>query len=429
MTDVYDLIETVPSALEADREPDLLWGDGAPDGDYDKFKDAQKGSLYFYVAATDDNTHVYMKVDEGNDDNDWAKLFVNGMAEQMTLGVFSSSTAGYGIALDATTTFAFGVYADDGGAAVGSGTLMRAGRFRTLLTYTSGNREQEACGVIGQINSVGGTNRHNMCGVMGSYELSGTSALTIDGQIYSTDAWIQAAVIGRVGVGSNKTTINTYGVLAGVAAMSNTTSLAANSGTYTGFYAGSWDSLLAWEYAIYGQGVAHAAYYNVNSGALSSEEHAWYLAATGELSSGDSYVGVNVLTTVTGTAGSWVSGIFVKATQAAKYVNGYICAAEFELQSTAANASDNAVLVLNSTRNHTGSPPAADPYILLREYGTTYANCFVRVFDDTGQSGAASATALVATGCADAASNTMVRCMLGSTPIWLLATTSAPSAA
>lgn len=417
-------------AMELDTSPDILWGDGAPVGSYDLFEGANKGSLYLRVDATDDNSHVYMKVDEGGDDNDWAAIAISGMAQAFQFGVFSSSTAGYGIALDATTSVGFGVFVDDNGAAIGSGTLMRAGRFRTLLTYTGGNREQEAVGVIGQINSVGGTNRHNMAGVMGSYELSGSSALTVDGQAYTTDSWIQAAVIGRVGVGSNKTTLNSNGVLAGVAAMSNTTSLASNSGIFTAFYAGRWGgtSLLQWEYALYAQDVAHGAYYNVSAGAVSGEEHGWDLVNTGTLSSGDSLVGVNVVTTGAGTAAAWVSGAYFKFAQASKTVNGYFCAAEFETVSVAVNASDHAVIVLNATNNHTGSVPVS-PYIMLRDYGTTHADCFVRIFNDTGQSGTTDATTLATTVGDNYEQNTdyAIRCMLGSTPIWLCASSTAPS--
>ncbi len=167
----------------------------------------------------------------------------------------------------------------------------------------------------------------------------------------------------------------------------------------------------------------------LSSGA--AEVHGFALDLTGTLASGGSTVAANITNTCAGTAGAWACGLFVKTIQAAKYVNGYLCAAEFELNSTAADASDNSVVVLNSTRNHTGSPPAADPYIMLREYGTTYANVFVRVFGDTGQ-GAINATnaATLVTQVADnyeQNANCAVRCMVGSTPVWLIASSTAPS--
>jgi len=340
-----------------------------------------------------------------------------------------ANTYGSGVKLDATYSAALAVFADDGGASIGSGTLTRAGRFRNLQTYTAGNREQEACGAIGQIVSVAGVNRHNMAGLIGSYEAA--TSLTVDGQIFTTDPWIQAAVIGRVGVGSGITTIATYGRLAGVAAMCNTASLAGNSGVFTAFYAGHWASAMDWEYALYAEGVAHGEYLNVDAGAVSGEEHGWDLVNTGTLSSGDSLVGANIVTTMAGTAGSWGCGLYVKAAQASKMVNGYICAVEFELNSVAAGASDNAVMVLNSSSNHSGSPPACTPYMMLREYGATPANVFARVFGDSGQGAvnAVDATKLVSQAKAahEADCDVVLRWMVGSTPVWLLATTVPPS--
>ncbi len=337
----------------------------------------------------------------------------------------SASVTGSGVPLNATDSAAFSVFSDDAGAAIGSGTLTRAGRFRNLQTYTGGNREQEAAGLIGQLVSVAGTNRHNMCGLMGSYEAS--TSLTVDGQAFATDPWIQAAVIGRVGVGSAITTVNTNARLAGVAAMCNTASLVSNSGVFSAFYAGHWSGAMDWEYALYAEGVAHGAYLDVDAGAVSAEEHAFDIVNTGTLSSGDSLVGANIVTTCAGSAGSWVSGLYVKTVQASKMVNGYLCAAEFELNSVAANASDNSIIVLNSTSNHTGSPPACTPYITLREYGTTPANVLFRIFGDSGQGALNStdATKLVTqlTNGFESNVDCAIRCMVGSTAIWLLGST------
>lgn len=168
---------------------------------------------------------------------------------RLALGESASTTASRALTLDATNSAGFGVYCDDAGAAISSATLVRAIRGRLLLNYTAGNREEEAAGIIGQLVSKQGTNRHNMCGVMGSYEVN--TGLTVDGQNPATDTWAQAAVIGRVGCGNNITTINAYGRLAGFAAMSNTTSFSANNGVYAGFYAGKWIGTTNWGYGLY----------------------------------------------------------------------------------------------------------------------------------------------------------------------------------
>lgn len=198
-----------------------------------------------FFGATASN---YMRWDESVD-----TLLLIGTAAKFRLGTFSGSTHGSGSVLSASNTASFRVYCDDGNAAIGSGTFARAGVFRHLQVYTGGNREQEAAGVVGQIVSVAGTNRHNMCGVMGSYEAR--TSLTVDGQAATTDTWAQAAVIGRVGAANNILTIASNGVLAGVAAMSNvTTALAANSGVYAGFYVGKWGGATgtdSWSHGIY----------------------------------------------------------------------------------------------------------------------------------------------------------------------------------
>lgn len=169
----------------------------------------------------------------------------------------------------------------------------------------------------------------------------------------------------------------------------------------------------------------------VSGRAITGEEHAVDIVNGGTCSSGDMMVGLNVVTTASGTAASWVSGLFVKAVQASKVTNGYIGGAEIELQSTAANASDNSVLYLNSTRNHTGSAPASDPYITLREYGTTYADTFVRVFGDTGQGDTTTFNVnRLVTEVQDtyeANCRCAIRCMVGSTPMWLMGSTTAPT--
>lgn len=164
----------------------------------------------------------------------------------------SSSSAGSGFPLSATKTSTVGIFSDDNGASISSGTHMAGIRVRTLLTYTAGNREQEVSSVRGQLVSKSGVNRHNMCAVLGSYEVN--TALTVDGQAATTDTWAQSAVQARIGAGNGITTINSNGVLAGFAAMSATQAFAANSGVYAAYYVGAWATAMDWGYGLYIQG-------------------------------------------------------------------------------------------------------------------------------------------------------------------------------
>jgi len=62
------------NAMVPERAPTFLWGQGTPDGDREPFLSAQKGTLYSQTDATDDQCHLWQKVDEGNDDADWEIL-------------------------------------------------------------------------------------------------------------------------------------------------------------------------------------------------------------------------------------------------------------------------------------------------------------------------------------------------------------------
>lgn len=83
MTDAtagYHLVKTVPTSMESEKEPDILWCLGTPNGDIEPFASVQKGSLCISVDRTDDQAHIYQKVDEGGDNNDWVRMFVENQA-------------------------------------------------------------------------------------------------------------------------------------------------------------------------------------------------------------------------------------------------------------------------------------------------------------------------------------------------------------
>jgi hypothetical protein len=67
----YVNVEPKATALNPEVAPVWLWGVGTPDGDASPWLEANKGSLYSNVDATDDASHIYQKVDEGGDDADW----------------------------------------------------------------------------------------------------------------------------------------------------------------------------------------------------------------------------------------------------------------------------------------------------------------------------------------------------------------------
>lgn len=151
--------------------------------------------------------------------------------------------------------------------------------------------------------------------------------------------------------------------------------------------------------------------------AISGEEHAFDVTMAGVCSSGDSMVGGNFAVTPTGTAATWVSGIYAKVTQGAtKAVNGYISAAEFEVVNSADSVSDWFLLVLNAS-NSGAQQGSHSSYIALRDYGSTDIQSFLWVSTDFTIG--SSATDLIATKTSAAVSH-VLRIIVGSTPYWIM---------
>jgi hypothetical protein len=92
----WDLLKPKQTSMMPESPPTLLFGQGTPNGDLEPFKSAQKGTLYFQSNETDDKSHVYMKVDEAGDDDDWEKLTINNTARQFatTREIFNIDNGG-----------------------------------------------------------------------------------------------------------------------------------------------------------------------------------------------------------------------------------------------------------------------------------------------------------------------------------------------
>lgn len=166
----------------------------------------------------------------------------------------------------------------------------------------------------------------------------------------------------------------------------------------------------------------------IPAAAITGEEHGLAVSYTGTLSSGDSMVAGNFATVPQGTGGSWVSGIYAKVTQGTtKAVNGYISGAEFEVIMTGSyNPSDWAPLVLNANNSTTGSQAKA-AFILLRDYGSQNLDTFARFYDAT--KGTTDSTKIISSVSDGFEANCLVtvKMMYGTTPLWLLATETAPA--
>jgi hypothetical protein len=126
----------------------------------------------------------------------------------LALGTFSSSTAGYGIALSSTRTKALDVCCDDNGAALTAGTSYRPIRGRMLVSYAQSG-DTSIFGIQGHLkNKAVDTSTGQKAGVWGYYEaISGATVAANSAGVYAMiDVPSGATIGGTIGglqIGSN----------------------------------------------------------------------------------------------------------------------------------------------------------------------------------------------------------------------------------
>jgi len=166
-------------------------------------------------------------------------------------------------------------------------------------------------------------------------------------------------------------------------------------------------------------------------GALASGEKHGVSAATtvGAMTGGTGVVAGNFVATAnTAGAGTWLSGVFGKATATAATspVNGYLSGGEFECTlGGAQNPPAHCAIALNMTDSSTGSANAQNAYVFIRQYGTeTRANNLFWFADHTSATGN---PAVLISNDSDTAATHYIKCLMGATPLWIMATTTAPA--
>ena len=158
---------------------------------------------------------------------------------------------------------------------------------------------------------------------------------------------------------------------------------------------------------------------------VDTELHGWELNYTGTNISAANLVGLNIAFTTAGTAGGWNAALFAKITQGStKNVNGYLCAAEFEVNQSADNVSDWFVLVLNAANNG-AQQGSHSSYIALRDYGSLDLNSLLWISDHTVASN--DTTVLMSSTGAKTHSHSIRIVGPGSTPYWLMVTSTGPA--
>ena len=70
------------SPMDPEGQPSVIWGQGTPDGNLAPFNLVNKGTIYMSVDQADDDTALYLKVDEAHltGGADWVRIFVENQA-------------------------------------------------------------------------------------------------------------------------------------------------------------------------------------------------------------------------------------------------------------------------------------------------------------------------------------------------------------
>lgn len=156
--------------------------------------------------------------------------------------------------------------------------------------------------------------------------------------------------------------------------------------------------------------------------AASAEEHGIEINYTGTMASSSGAVALNIAMTTAGTAGAWACGIFAKVIEGAtKNVNGYLNAAEFELQVAATNPSDYCVMALNSII--TTSLCSHPAYMYMRDYGTT---AMQNLFWFADQAVGTTSKTVLLSSTSDLAASHTIRFLISGTPYWILCNSTGP---
>lgn len=160
---------------------------------------------------------------------------------------------------------------------------------------------------------------------------------------------------------------------------------------------------------------------------VTGEEHCVDISYAGTIASGESMVGANVAVAPAGASGAWAAAYYGKVTVATGVVSGYFCGAELEVVVTGTQPCAYAVLVLNNT-NSSSTPGSTEAFLHLRDYGSREMQNFIWFAEEDSTENYNSGRMLTET--SDLEATHAVKCLVGSalTPVYLLATTTAPAA-
>lgn len=196
------------------------------------------------------------------------------------------------------------------------------------------------------------------------------------------------------------------------------------------------DGTYSFDFKVFSTSTANYMLYDVSEDCLfvvvgartiTGEDHAVDISYVGTIASGEAMVGCNVVVTPAGTAGQWASAFYgkVELTDANNPIpgTGYASGAEFEVTvGSGTTPTDIGILVLNDSISCAHASRSA--YIWCREYGSTEPIAFFNLYDSTRDS---ASDAIILSQCPQTPFDTTIRCLAGTTPIYLYGSTVGPA--
>ncbi len=159
----------------------------------------------------------------------------------------------------------------------------------------------------------------------------------------------------------------------------------------------------------------------ISSVTTGEEWHGNEIVCTTVLTSGSSYVGQNIVVTATGASGSWLTGSYTKVVYPANTLTsqGYVCAAEFEVNCTGTlQPGDFGVIVLDGNNANTFVMPRT-AWLWMNDFGATpIRNLFRLSGISAGSDG--DTTSLFAASTSGATLTHSLKFMVGTTPYWIM---------
>jgi hypothetical protein len=186
-------------------------------------------------------------------------FFRRGIVNRPTqVGVFNSTTGARAVKVNRTITAAWRVYADDAKAVVwGTGSVpdIKASLSRYLLTKDNSGGHIRVFGLMGQLKAYDAKwNTEAVGAVYGRLELvRSASTMTLGGYGISAGGFFTVATSGAI-------TVNTYHILAGVAAVSDFRATLTQTGVCPAFLAAKYDTTYWSDGTARGTTWTHALY-------------------------------------------------------------------------------------------------------------------------------------------------------------------------